>query len=227
MAARKAWTQDEAKLNSGMKFCAVIVAAGSGQRAGPGGPKQWRTLHGRPIARWSLEALLAAGAAEVVVVTAQADQDQARAAFAGLADWSLATGGATRDESVVSGLNALRASDDTIVLVHDAARPLVVSSHIESLLAALADADGALPALPVTDTLKELSAETGGVTTADRSRFWRAQTPQAFRLGALKAAYAAWPAGQAPTDDAAVMEKAGGRIVLTAGYSRLIKLTFP
>jgi 2-C-methyl-D-erythritol 4-phosphate cytidylyltransferase/2-C-methyl-D-erythritol 2,4-cyclodiphosphate synthase len=210
-----------------MKFCAIIVAAGLGQRAGPGGPKQWRTLLGRPIARWSLEALLRAGAGQVVVVTADADHDQARAAFSGLTRWSLAPGGATRDQSVLSGLKALDATDDTVVLVHDAARPLLEPYHVESLLAALGDADGALPALPVTDTLKARDPGSGEISTADRTRYWRAQTPQAFRLGPLKAAYAAWPAGEAPTDDAAVMERAGGRIVLTQGDSRLIKLTYP
>ena len=227
MAARKAWTRGAAKLKSGMKFCAVIVAAGSGQRAGPGGPKQWRTLRGKPIARWSLEGLLAAGAGEVVVVVSESDRDQARAAFSGLGGWSLAAGGATRDESVISGLNALRADDEAIVLVHDAARPLVESSHVDALLSALQGADGALPALPVTDTLKDRDPASGAIVTADRSRFWRAQTPQAFRLGSLKSAYAAWPADQAPTDDAAVMENVGGRIVLTAGDTRLMKLTYP
>jgi 2-C-methyl-D-erythritol 4-phosphate cytidylyltransferase/2-C-methyl-D-erythritol 2,4-cyclodiphosphate synthase len=210
-----------------MDFYAVIVAGGVGQRAGPGGAKQWRTLRGKPVARWSLEAMLAAGARHVVVVAPPGDEDVARTLFGGLSNWSLAPGGATRDQSVVSGLRALGASGDDIVLIHDAARPFVESHHIQSLLAALTDADGALPALPVADTLKRVHAIDGAVATEDRAGLWRAQTPQAFRFSVLDSAYAAWPAGLTPTDDAAVVERAGGRIALTTGDSRLLKLTYP
>ncbi len=210
-----------------MDFSAVIVAAGSGQRAGPGGAKQWRTLGGKPVARWSLEALLAAGARRVVVVAPADDTELAREAFAGLSGWVLAPGGATRDQSVISGLKALDADGEEIVLIHDAARPLVEARHVEALIAAIADADGALPALPVTDTIKRRETESGAVTTEDRSVLWRAQTPQAFRFGRLAAAYAAWPTGETPTDDAAVVERNGGRIALTPGDARLMKLTYP
>jgi 2-C-methyl-D-erythritol 4-phosphate cytidylyltransferase / 2-C-methyl-D-erythritol 2,4-cyclodiphosphate synthase len=215
-----------------MDFLAVIVAAGSGQRAGPGAAKQWRSLRGKPVARWSLEALLAAGARRVVVVVAPGDEATAAAAFAGLAGWSLAEGGVTRDRSVVAGLEALDASPDDIVLIHDAARPLVETRHIETLVAALRQADGALPALAVADTLKRAAPATAGArpvvtATVERAGLWRAQTPQAFRAGMLAAAYAAWPAGESPTDDAAVVERAGGRIVLTPGDQRLLKLTYP
>jgi 2-C-methyl-D-erythritol 4-phosphate cytidylyltransferase/2-C-methyl-D-erythritol 2,4-cyclodiphosphate synthase len=210
-----------------MNFSAVIVAAGSGQRAGPGGAKQWRPLGGKPVARWSLEALLAAGAREVVVVTPEGDAAVAEAAFAGLTGWRLARGGATRDRSVVAGLEALSGDPGEIVLVHDAARPLLARHHIEALVQALEDADGALPALPVADTLKRAGGDGRVVATVDRSGLWRAQTPQAFRRGVLEAAYAAWPAGEAPTDDASVVERAGGRIVLTPGDARLMKLTYP
>ncbi len=210
-----------------MDFSAVIVAAGSGQRAGPGGAKQWRTLGGKPVARWSLEALLAAGARRVVVVAPADDTELAREAFTGLSGWVLAPGGATRDQSVISGLKALDADGEEIVLIHDAARPLVEARHVEALIAAIADADGALPALPVTDTIKRRETESGAVTTEDRSVLWRAQTPQAFRFGRLAAAYAAWPTGETPTDDAAVVERNGGRIALTPGDARLMKLTYP
>ena len=215
-----------------MDFLAVIVAAGSGQRAGPGAAKQWRALRGKPVARWSLEALLAAGARRVVVVVASGDEAVAAEAFAGLEGWRLAEGGATRDRSVAAGLEGLEASPDDIVLIHDAARPLVGKQHIEALVAALEHADGALPALAVADTLKRAApgletAERQVTATVDRAGLWRAQTPQAFRAGVLAAAYAAWPAGESPTDDAAVVERAGGRIVLTAGDPRLMKLTYP
>jgi 2-C-methyl-D-erythritol 4-phosphate cytidylyltransferase/2-C-methyl-D-erythritol 2,4-cyclodiphosphate synthase len=211
-----------------MDFHAVIVAAGSGQRAGPGAAKQWRSLRGKAVVRWSLEALLAAGARQVVVVVATGDEAAASAAFAGLEGWRLAPGGATRDRSVVAGLEALGAAPDDIVLIHDAARPLLERRHVEALVAALEQADGALPALAVADTLKRATPGSDEVTaTVERAGLWRAQTPQAFRAGVLAAAYAAWPAGESPTDDAAVVERAGGKIVLTAGDPRLMKLTYP
>ena len=210
-----------------MEFCAIIVAAGTGQRAGAGGAKQWRTLRGKVIARWSLEALLASGASRVVVVTSPDDEAVARQAFEGLPRWSLAPGGATRDRSVISGLDALRAGDQEIVLIHDAARPLLEARHVEALIEALDGADGALPALPVADTIKRVDSNTKAVITVDRSGLWRAQTPQAFRYGVVRSAYDAWPADESPTDDAAVVERAGGRIALTAGDARLMKLTYP
>ena len=200
----------------------MIVAGGAGLRAGGGEPKQWRRLSGKPVARWSAEAFAAAGAVEVVVVAPVGD---ARAAevLAGL-PVRLVTGGAERIDSVRAGLDALREPADA-VLIHDAARPFVSQAQIAALLAALETADGALPALTVSDTLKR--AEDGWVTaTASREGLWRAQTPQAFRLPAIRAAYAAW-SGLAPTDDAAVLEAAGGRVVLTPGDPALMKVTHP
>ncbi|MDP3749883.1 MAG: bifunctional 2-C-methyl-D-erythritol 4-phosphate cytidylyltransferase/2-C-methyl-D-erythritol 2,4-cyclodiphosphate synthase [Phenylobacterium sp.] len=208
-----------------MTFSAVIVAAGSSTRAGPGAPKPWRMLGGRPILRWSVEALEQAGAREIVVVTASDRLEAANEILAGLATWKVVAGGATRAESVQAGLAALDCPADAPVLIHDAARPFVSTTHVEALLAALAGADGAVPALPVADTLKR-----GGAViteTVSRDGLWRAQTPQAFRLGALREAYAAWPADAEPTDDAAVVERAGGRVVMTPGDPMLMKLTYP
>ena len=210
-----------------MEFVAVIVAGGSGSRAGPGGAKQWRDLAGRPVIRWSAEALLAAGARQLVVVVPNGGQALADQALAGLLRWSTAIGGGTRAESVLSGLKALNAGPDEVVLVHDAARPFVARPHLEALLDALAGADGAVPALPVADTLKRAQTEDGPTETVSRAGLWRAQTPQAFRLGPLLDAYARWPADAEPTDDAAVMERAGGRVALSAGDPMLMKLTHP
>lgn len=210
-----------------MEFHAVIVAGGSGSRAGPGGAKQWRDLAGKPVLRWSAEALLAAGATSLVVVIPEDARALADQALAGLPRWTTAPGGATRADSVQSGLRALAAGPDDIVLVHDAARPFVAKHHLEALLAALAGADGAVPALPVADTLKRAETEDGPTVTVPRAGLWRAQTPQAFRLGALLDAYARWPADAEPTDDAAVMERAGGRVALSAGDPMLMKLTYP
>lgn len=208
-----------------MRFSAVIVAAGSGSRAGGEQPKQWRDLHGRPVARWSAEALLAAGAERVVVVIRPDEEEAAELALAGLPRIERVHGGAERVDSVRAGLAAAAAGAPEAVLIHDAARPFVTPAHVAALLAALEDADGALPALPLSDTLKRM--EEAGPRTVSRDGLWRAQTPQAFRLETLWAAYAAWPAAERPTDDAAVVERAGGRVVLTPGDPMLLKLTYP
>ena len=211
----------------GMEFLAVIVAAGSGSRAGPGAAKQWREVAGKPVLRWSAEALLGAGASRVVVVVPADGAETAADLLSGLANWSSTPGGATRADSVMAGLKALNGADNDVVLIHDAARPFLQSRHIEDLLIALATADGAVPALRVADTLKWADTAAGPISTVPREGLWRAQTPQAFRLGPLLAAYAAWPADAEPTDDAAVAEHAGAHVVLTGGDPMLMKLTFP
>ncbi len=208
-----------------MTFCAIIVAAGSGSRAG--GPKQWRSLGGRPLLSWSVEAFHKAGADEVVVVVPADGRDQAAEALSGLTGWRTVTGGATRADSVQAGLAALTATDDTPVLIHDAARPFLTPGHIAHLLAALNEADAALLALPVADTLKREGADELVAGTAARDGLWRAQTPQAARLKTFKSAFAAWPDDETPTDDAAVVERAGGTVRLVPGDPRLMKLTYP
>jgi len=208
-----------------MGFSAVVVAAGAGLRAGPGEPKAWRTVGSRPLVRWSVEGLLAAGAQEVVVVVARDRLAEADAALEGLTGWRAVTGGRTRAESVQAGLAALACGRNDPVLVHDAARPFVTRAHVERLLSALAFADGAVPSLPVPDTLKR--GEGVVDETVPREGLWRAQTPQAFRFGRLKAAYRRWPASEEPTDDASVMERAGGNVALTPGDPMLMKLTYP
>lgn len=209
-----------------MTFSAVIVAAGSGTRAGPGQAKQWRLVAGKPVLRWSVEAFLAAGAADIVIVTTDDGETALAEVLAGLSGWSAARGGATRALSVQAGLAALSGrSENEPVLVHDAARPFLTVATITRVLDALADADVALPALPVADTLKR--AEPGrNPTTTSREHLWRAQTPQAARRNALVAAYAAWSGGE-PTDDAQVVEAAGGRVAIAPGDPLLMKLTYP
>lgn len=205
-------------------FVAVVVAAGSGSRAG--GAKQWRTLGGKPVVRWSVEALLKAGAADVVVVISQGAEAEAEAALAGLTGWRAVVGGAARTDSVRAGLAALGRPDDRPVLVHDAARPFLSEAVIARCVEALDEADGALPALPVADSLRR--ARDGIVSGAvEREALWRAQTPQAFRLKTLTEAYAAWPEGETATDEATVVERAGDRVRIVEGDARLMKLTFP
>ena len=174
---------------------------------------------------WSIDALAASGAVEIVVVAAVDRLTEAAALLKDVRQARAVAGGATRAESVQAGLAALAGDSNMPVLIHDAARPFVTSSHVESLLTALIEADGAVPALPVADTLKRGA---GAIEeTVSREGLWRAQTPQAFRLGVLRQAYAKWPADAEPTDDAAVVERAGGRVVMTAGDPILMKLTYP
>ena len=210
-----------------MNFSAIIVAAGSGDRAGPGDAKQWRVVGGKPVVRWSLETLLAAGARDVVIVIPKGQEDRATAAFAGLPRWTTTPGGATRAESTVAGLNAFRGRNAQIVLIHDAARPFLTRPIIDTLVAALAVTSGAVPALPVAETLKRKGPGAALISTASREGLWRAQTPQAFRFDEIVQAYEAWPDGETPTDDAQVMERAGGPITLTQGDPMLMKLTYP
>ena len=209
-----------------MSFSAVIVAAGSGTRAGPGQAKQWRVLAGKPVLRWSVEAFLAAGASELVIVTTEDGEAALPDVLPGLARWRSARGGATRALSVQAGLAALAdRPHDEPVLIHDAARPLLSQKTIHDVLLALEDADAALPALPVADTLKRAEPDQNPVTTS-REHLWRAQTPQAARRRTLLDAYAAWSGGE-PTDDVQVVESAGGRVVIAPGDPLLMKLTYP
>src|SRR6185437_3573918 len=208
-----------------MSFSAVVVAAGEGLRAGPGEPKAWRLLGSRPLVRWSVEGLLSAGAREMVVVVARDRLGAVDEALKGLEGWRAVTGGKTRADSVQAGLAALTCGRNQAVLVHDAARPFVGRAHVDRLLAALELADGAVPALPVPDTLKR--GEGLIDETVSREGLWRAQTPQAFRFGKLKAAYRRWPANEEPTDDARVVERAGGHVAMVPGDPMLMKLTYP
>ena len=209
-----------------MRFAAIIVAAGTGRRAGGGTPKQWRPLVGRPVARWSVDALRAAGAEEMIVVVSRDDKALAAAAFQDIPNLKTVLGGADRVDSVRAGLAAVGAQPEA-VLIHDAARPFVTAAHVDALLAALGSTEGAAPALAVSDTLKRADSDRIVTTTADRAGLWRAQTPQAFRYASIAAAYEVWPKGETPTDDAAVLERAGGRVTLTAGDPMLMKLTYP
>lgn len=208
-----------------MEFSAVLVAAGSGSRAGGGLPKAWRDLAGRPLARWSAEALAQAGAREIVVAVAEDMMQTAQAALASLPNCRLVEGGATRALSVQAGLAALTGAEDELVLVHDAARPFLRTEHVARLVAATAEADGAILALPLADTIKRPSGDE--LQTPSREGLWRAQTPQAFRRDALLAAYGAWPPGSEPTDDAQVVSNHGLSVALAAGDPMLMKLTYP
>jgi len=207
-----------------MSFSAIIVAAGTGSRAGE--TKQWRRLGGRPVLRWSAEALLSAGASELAVVVAPGAEALAAEALQGLEGWFAVAGGATRAASVRAGLDALTAPADTRVLIHDAARPFLDAATIGRVLAALEQHDAALPVLPVADSLRRGADDLLG-ESVDRDGLWRAQTPQGFRLEAIRSAWAAWPEGPSPTDDVEVARAAGRTVAMVAGDTRLMKLTYP
>ena len=209
-----------------MGFSAVIVAAGSGSRAGSGPAKQWRMVAGRPVLRWAVEGLGAAGAETLVVVVAAGEVERAAEVLEGLDRVRIVIGGAVRADSVRNGLAALAGDAPEVVLVHDAARPFVNRGHVAALLEALAGADGAVPTLPVADTLKRAGPD-GALDTVPRDGLHRVQTPQAFPYARLVQAYAAWSGAEPPTDEAVVVERAGGRVVAAPGDPMLMKLTYP
>jgi 2-C-methyl-D-erythritol 4-phosphate cytidylyltransferase/2-C-methyl-D-erythritol 2,4-cyclodiphosphate synthase len=197
----------------------VIVAAGRGSRMGEGPPKQWRALAGRPVLAHALETLRPFG--PVVIAIHPDDRAQAQA-IAG--DAVIVEGGATRAASVRAALLALEGRGITRVLIHDGARALVTPALVTRLIAALDHAPGAAPALPVTDALwrGEGMVVSG---TQDRAGLWRAQTPQAFRYGAILAAHRAH-SGEA-ADDVAVARAAGLDVTIVEGEEDNLKLTFP
>ena len=203
---------------------ALVVAGGRGTRVGAGLPKQYLPLGGRSVLRHSIEAFLAHPDIDDVQVVIHAD-DRARydAAVGGLFLPAPLIGGATRQTSVLAGLEGLEAQNPDQVLIHDAARPFVDSGIIDRALAALAEHSGAIAALPQTDSLKR--GQDGRITDAvDRTGLWRAQTPQAFRYADILAAHRA-AAGAEHTDDAAVAAAAGLEVTLVDGDEDNFKIT--
>src|SRR3954454_26909 len=203
-----------------MTVTALIVAAGKGERLGGGLPKQYRMLGGKPVLRWAVEALAGHSAVNALrVVIGKGQQALAAAALDGLNVGSFIEGGAERADSVRAGLDAI--SGDA-VLVHDAARPFCPPWVVDRLLASLEFFEGATPVLPVGDTVARATDRVG--EPVDRTGLVRVQTPQAFRLDAVRQAYAAW-SGSAPTDETTVMRAAGMEIAVVAGDPALEKLT--
>jgi 2-C-methyl-D-erythritol 4-phosphate cytidylyltransferase len=193
---------------------AVVVAGGAGRRFGA--PKQFADLGGRSLLTWSVQVARVVARGVILVVPAGATPD------AWDADQVVA-GGTTRSASVRAGLAAVPPSAE-IIGVHDAARPLARADLWASVFDAVAaGADGAIPALPVTDTIKEVGAD-GSLATLDRSRLVAVQTPQAFRADLLRRAHLA---GADATDDAALVEAVGGRVVLVEGAPDNLKVTSP
>jgi 2-C-methyl-D-erythritol 4-phosphate cytidylyltransferase / 2-C-methyl-D-erythritol 2,4-cyclodiphosphate synthase len=203
---------------------ALIVAAGQGVRAGEGSPKQYRTLAGVSVLRRSISVFAEHRQVDQVRVVINPDHDQQyRAATTGLSLQAPVSGGATRQESVRLGLEALSGSGCDLVLIHDAARPLVPPEMIGATIDALGQADGALPILAASDTLKRVHGNRVEATVA-REGIGLAQTPQGFRFEKILAAHRG-ARDTTFTDDAAIAEHAGLDVVAVAGSRRNAKLT--
>lgn len=208
-------------------FSAIVVAAGQGLRAGQPVPKQFALWRGKPVLRHAVERLQAAGADRIVIAIPESAEELAAAALRGLAGIRLVTGGATRQQSVRLALEALAAtpSPPALVLIHDAARPDLPAAVAERLIAALHKSPGAIPVLPVVDSL---AYDQSGLMadTAPREQLRRVQTPQAFRFTDILAAHRSWMGDADAGDDAQVLRAARGDVALIQGDERLAKLTF-
>jgi 2-C-methyl-D-erythritol 4-phosphate cytidylyltransferase len=188
-----------------MSVVGIVPAAGAGERLGADVPKAFAVLGGKPMLEWSLEVLREV--CDRVVVAVPADR---------VAPPDMVAGGATRSESVRNALAA--APEATVVVIHDAARPLVTVELVRRCLDALEGFDGAIAATPVTDTIKEV-AEGRVVRTPDRGRLWAAQTPQVFRADVLRRVAAE------ATDDAALVEAIGGTVRVVEAPRENLKVT--
>jgi 2-C-methyl-D-erythritol 4-phosphate cytidylyltransferase len=201
---------------------ALIVAAGRGERLGATHPKAFVELAGQPLVQWSIDALRSVPGIETIVLALPAGAPTPEGVTA-------VEGGAVRSESVRRALAAAPAGDP--VLVHDAARPLLSAELAESVIAALqrdASADAAIAAARVTDTVKRVDGGGAVSETLDRSELWAVQTPQVFRRAALERALDVAPEILAgATDDASLLERAGGRVIVVRASAENLKVTTP
>ena len=196
-----------------MSIWAIVVAAGTGERFG--GPKQLMPLGVRRVLDYSVDAAVASCDGVVLVLASGVSNDRP--------DVCRVEGGPTRSDSVRAGLAAVP-TDAEIVVVHDAARPLADRAMFERVVSAVRDgADGAVPGLPIADTVKEVRDDVV-VATIPRDALVTVQTPQAFRASVLRAAHAS---GDDGTDDAALVEATGGRVVVVPGMVDNFKITAP
>lgn len=216
-------------------IAAIIVAGGTGERTGLERGKQLTLIAGRPVLQHAIAAFDACNAIDEIVVVVHPDRVEEYRTVAVDAVGSrkiaaVVAGGATRQASVASGLAAVSASAD-MICVHDGARPLIVPQTIEGavrMLESAPSAAGVVVGHPAYDTLKVVDAHGMITATLDRSQIWVAQTPQVFRASALRDAYAAAEAGGTTgTDDATLVERIGGAIVMFAGPRDNVKITVP
>ena len=208
-----------------LRTVALIVAAGAGSRVGGETPKQFMQVRGRPMLRHSYAALSAhPNITDVFVVIGSGQEHMALDSLIGLPAPHLVMGGATRRESVRNGLLAIATDGGARrVLIHDAARPFLSATVIDDLLAALDQAPGAVPTLPVVDSLARGDGTLSD--TVERDGLWRIQTPQAFDFNAIYSAHLKWT-GEEPSDDARMIMASGQEVRIVPGDERLAKYTF-
>lgn len=205
------------------RIAGLIVAAGEGQRSGQDLPKQYVRIAGRTVLAHAIDALIGHPAIDTVQVVIGSGHDALYADAIGSRSLPAPVrGGATRRDSVIAGLKAI---DADIVLIHDAARPFLPPVVIDRLLAALENGDGAVPALPVADTLARGNQRALGDTVA-RESLYRIQTPQTFVRTAILAAHEAWDPTREATDDAQVARANGQSVTIVEGDIMLDKLTY-
>jgi 2-C-methyl-D-erythritol 4-phosphate cytidylyltransferase/2-C-methyl-D-erythritol 2,4-cyclodiphosphate synthase len=206
-----------------MTITAIIVAAGKGERVGGPVPKQYAMVGGKSLLAHAVTAFSAHKSIDqIIIVIGEGQSDLAREALGNNAAHHIVTGGAERQDSVAAGIIA--AGDTDIVLIHDAARPFLPLAVIDRLIDALTVSPGAVPVLPVADTLSRGQHNLGDVV--DRTDLYRIQTPQAFRAEVIRAAHHQWR-GSAATDDAQMARAAGFDVALVAGDIMLEKVTTP
>lgn len=217
-----------------MKKTAIILAGGSGLRAGGDKPKQLQMLNDKPVFSHSVEAFLKADPSTTIILVVNADHEaefqnglrlmQQQQPFS----YKTVRGGDSRAASVKNALDSIAYDDNTLTAIHDAARPLVTEEMINRGWE-MASAEGsAIPVIPLTDSIRQLTQQ--GSISVDRAGYKAVQTPQVFRLNLLKQAYdSVWAQGKShsATDDASVVEMAGGRIHLYDGDPVNIKITGP
>ncbi len=207
-----------------MRTAALIVAAGKGERAGGGMPKQYSRVGGKPVIAHSVEAFSAHdGIEDIFVVIGEGQEDILFQCLMGY-NYHYVFGGYERQDSVRIGLEAIQmhGEDYEAVLIHDAARPFLPHHVIDALLEALRTHSGAVPTLPVVDTLARAEGRLG--EAVDRSALYRIQTPQAFRFDAIVNAHAQWQ-GSPATDDAQMARAAGFDVMTVKGDIMLEKIT--
>jgi 2-C-methyl-D-erythritol 4-phosphate cytidylyltransferase/2-C-methyl-D-erythritol 2,4-cyclodiphosphate synthase len=210
-------------MQGGKSIACLIVAAGEGTRAGQGLPKQYVPMRGKAVLAHAIDAVAAHPSIDSIQVVIGAGQQSLYAEAIGARTLPVpVTGGATRRESVIAGLEAI---DADIVLIHDAARPFLPLTVIDRLLAALDSADGSVPALPIADTLARDQAGLLG-DTVNRDALRRVQTPQTFRRADILAAHRAWKPAQEATDDAQIARAHGLSVAIVDGDHKLEKLTY-
>lgn len=216
------------------KIIAIIPAAGLGKRFGPGKDKPFQLLGGKPLIIWPLEALQAMPEiSEIIPVLRAEDAESGQRIIEqyGITKIKgIVPGGKERQDSVYNGLRAIE-DRRSIVLVHDGARPLAERAFIEGMIAEMVkfrgSCDGIVPGVPVKDTIKE-GKDSFVLKTLNRNNLWTIQTPQIFEYEILRKAYELAMAGKhCATDDAALLERFGGRIRIVMGSYRNIKITTP